>query len=84
MFFLSLLATETCVIAFMVDNELLVYRSVMLRNGLLLGVIISLVLASLVIFHARWQDILKHLTSLLHSRQSHVEEDESSGDKPEI
>lgn len=83
-FFLAFVASEACILAFMVDAELVGRSPAMLRNGVISGVVISLLLASFVLFHARWQDIMKGLVRLLRSRQSSTEEAESACDRPEV
>lgn len=81
-FLLTFVATEACIFAFMVEAEPL-RTAAMLRNSVISGVVISLLLASFVLVHARWQDIMKILVRLLHGRQSGTEEAESMCDMPD-
>lgn len=64
----TFIATEACIFAFMTEAEPL-RTPAMLRNGVILGIVISLLLASLVLAHARWQDALKNLARLLRGKQ---------------
>ena len=73
-FFISLIMTETCVFAFMLSFDVLNRNPVLPLVGILLGVVISLVLASNVIVHARWQDVVRYIVEALGGRQSHSKE----------
>ena len=81
-FLLAFVATEACILAFMVEAEPL-HTTTMLRNSVICGIVISLLLASFVLVHARWQDIMKRLVQLSRSRQSRTGEDGSGCDRPD-